>query len=175
MNCSPPSSFIHGILQARILEWVAFPFSRGSSQARDQARVSRTAGGFTLGLVRAQIMPLAWTPIRCPSRWLTLPSAIEHCTEVTQPEHLPPNRTMTPGSHCHGSGNSDKGPDQRGLPEASFKQISPELLVSQALCSAPGSGVEPERQALGWTQDVPVPCSLPLGKPVIIPIDSSEN
>ena len=31
MNCSPPGSSIHGILQARILEWVAIPFSRGSS------------------------------------------------------------------------------------------------------------------------------------------------
>ena len=32
---SPPGSPIPGILQARILEWIAFPFSRGSSQARD--------------------------------------------------------------------------------------------------------------------------------------------
>ena len=31
MNCSQPGSFVHGILQARILEWVAIPFSRGSS------------------------------------------------------------------------------------------------------------------------------------------------
>ena len=36
---------VHGILQARILEWVAFPFSRGS-QPRDQSQVSRIAGGF---------------------------------------------------------------------------------------------------------------------------------
>ena len=35
---------IHGILQARILEWVAFPFSRGSSQPRNQTRISFTAG-----------------------------------------------------------------------------------------------------------------------------------
>ena len=37
---------VHGILQARILEWVAFPFSRGSSQRRDQTQVSHIAGGF---------------------------------------------------------------------------------------------------------------------------------
>ena len=36
----------HEILQARILEWVAIPFSRGSSQPRDQTQVSRIAGGF---------------------------------------------------------------------------------------------------------------------------------
>ena len=37
---------IHGILQARILEWVAFPFSRGSSQPEDQTQVSHIACGF---------------------------------------------------------------------------------------------------------------------------------
>ena len=37
---------IYGILQARILEWVAFPFSRGSSQPRDQTQVSHIVGGF---------------------------------------------------------------------------------------------------------------------------------
>ena len=37
---------VHGILQARILEWVVEPFSRGSSQARNRTRVSCIAGGF---------------------------------------------------------------------------------------------------------------------------------
>ena len=37
---------VHGILQARILEWVAFPFSRGSFQPRDQTQVFHIAGGF---------------------------------------------------------------------------------------------------------------------------------
>ena len=37
---------VRGILQARILEWVAFPSSRGSSQPKDQTQVSCTAGGF---------------------------------------------------------------------------------------------------------------------------------
>ena len=37
---------VHGILQARILEWVAVPFSRGSSQSRDRTQVSCIAGGF---------------------------------------------------------------------------------------------------------------------------------
>ena len=36
----------HGILQARLLEWVAFPFSKGSPQPRDQTRVSCITGGF---------------------------------------------------------------------------------------------------------------------------------
>ena len=44
--CDPMNYTLHGILQARILEWVAFPFSRGSSQPRDQILVSYIAGGF---------------------------------------------------------------------------------------------------------------------------------
>ena len=44
--CDPMDYIVHRILQARILEWVAFPFSRGSSQPRDQTQVSHTAGGF---------------------------------------------------------------------------------------------------------------------------------
>ena len=44
--CNPMNYTVHGILQARILELVTFPFSRGSSQARDRTQVSRIAGGF---------------------------------------------------------------------------------------------------------------------------------
>ena len=44
--CDPMDYTVQGILQVRILEWVAFPFSRGSSQPRDQAQVSHIAGGF---------------------------------------------------------------------------------------------------------------------------------
>ena len=44
--CNPMDYTVHGILQASILEWVAFPFSRASSQPRDWTQVSRIAGGF---------------------------------------------------------------------------------------------------------------------------------
>ena len=46
MDCSPQGSSVNGILQARILEWVAIPFSRGSSQLGDQTQVSCIAGRF---------------------------------------------------------------------------------------------------------------------------------
>ena len=46
--CDPMDFTIHGILQARILEWVAFPFSTSSSQPRDQTQVSHIAGRFFL-------------------------------------------------------------------------------------------------------------------------------
>ena len=44
MDCSSPGSSVCGILQARILEWVAIPFSRGSSQPRNWTQVSCIAG-----------------------------------------------------------------------------------------------------------------------------------
>ena len=44
MDCSPPGSSVHGISQARILEWVAISFSRGFSRPRDWTRVSGIAG-----------------------------------------------------------------------------------------------------------------------------------
>ena len=44
--CDPLDNTVHGILQASILEWVAVPFSRGSSQSRDRTQVSLIAGGF---------------------------------------------------------------------------------------------------------------------------------
>ena len=46
MDCSLSGSSVHGILQARILEWVAIPFCKGSSQSRDQTQVSHIAGRF---------------------------------------------------------------------------------------------------------------------------------
>ena len=46
MSCSPPGSSVRGIFQAGILEWVAIPFSRGSSQPRNWTQVSSIAGRF---------------------------------------------------------------------------------------------------------------------------------
>ena len=54
---SPPGSSVHGILQARILQWVAVPFFRGSSQPRDQTQVSHIAGRlFTIWAKRKPIL-----------------------------------------------------------------------------------------------------------------------
>ena len=63
MDCSPPGFSVHGILQARILEWVAIPFSRGSFQPRDRTQVSCIAGGLLT------VWALSWKPIQfslCP-------------------------------------------------------------------------------------------------------------
>ena len=53
MDCSQPGSSVHGIFQARILEWVAISSSRASSQHRDQTQVSHIAGRlFTIWATR---------------------------------------------------------------------------------------------------------------------------
>ena len=53
MDCSLPGSSLHGIFQARVLEWVAISFSRRSSRPRDQTRVSRIVGRcFTIWATR---------------------------------------------------------------------------------------------------------------------------
>ena len=61
MDCSLPGSSIHGIFQARILEWVAISFSTGSSQPRDWTRVSRIVGRrFTVWATREEGLLFIW-------------------------------------------------------------------------------------------------------------------
>ena len=75
MDCSQPRSSVHGIFPARILEWVAISFSKGSSQPRDQTLVSHIAGEFfTIWATREALndralsswstewLPLTWNP-----------------------------------------------------------------------------------------------------------------
>ena len=58
VDCSPPGSSVHGMLQAKILEWVTTPSSRGSSQSRDRTQVSHTAGRhFTIWATREAPYP----------------------------------------------------------------------------------------------------------------------
>ena len=62
MDCCPPGSSVHGILQARILEWVAIPFSRGSSQPREQNCISCIGRWGCLSLGPPE-KPLIWYPL----------------------------------------------------------------------------------------------------------------
>ena len=73
----PMDHIVRGILKARILKWVAFPFSRGYSQPRDRTQVSRIAGGFF-------------------TRWATR-EAQEYWSGYPSPEDLP-NPGITPRS-----------------------------------------------------------------------------
>ena len=81
MNWGPPV-FAHGILQARILEWVAISFSRGSSQPRDRTQVSCIAGRFSCiaerPSERCQLKSLSFLPLSSSSHEIfsCLPSVL---------------------------------------------------------------------------------------------------
>ena len=68
MDNRPPGSSVHWVLQARILEWVAMPFSRESSQARDQTQLSHIAGRlFTIWATRELhlVFRFPWSHLVC--------------------------------------------------------------------------------------------------------------
>ena len=97
MDCSLPGS-IHGIFQARILEWVAISFSRGSSRPRDRTQVSRLVGRcFTIWATREisikKLRPWHLLPSLHANRWgksgntgrFYTPGLLNHCRWWLQP------------------------------------------------------------------------------------------
>ena len=78
MDCSPPGRSVHGILQGRILEWVAIPCSRGSFRPRDRTRISC---------------------VSCIGRWVLYHQCLGRPNNVTLAKSLPslgPLRTKAP-------------------------------------------------------------------------------
>ena len=69
MDCSPPGSSVHGTSQARILEWVAMPSSRESSQPRDWTQVSCIAGGFFYHLNHQGSPKQRWFVVKRMEYW----------------------------------------------------------------------------------------------------------
>ena len=63
--CDPRNYTVRGILQARILEWVAFPFSKGSSQPRDWTQISDVAGRFFTSWATKEAQKY-WSGLPCP-------------------------------------------------------------------------------------------------------------
>ena len=81
MTHSPPCSLVHGIFQARTLEWVAMPSSRGSSQPRDLCLMSPAlAGGFFVTSATNKVSLGHSTPFHLPTV-----SACIHATSAEQP------------------------------------------------------------------------------------------
>ena len=73
MDCSPPGSSVSGILQARILEWVVIPFSRGSSLPKDQSQVSHTAVRFfTIWATKEGHILLYLNLKKCFDKWISI-------------------------------------------------------------------------------------------------------
>ena len=90
MDCSLQGSSVHEILQARILEWEAFPFSRGSSQPRAQTLVSCIAGGFFTVWARSKDGGAYSSPWQLPS-FFSFTSWMFPALPLTTGRTCPPN------------------------------------------------------------------------------------
>ena len=123
VDCSPPGSSIPGILQARILEWVAISFSRGSSQPRGLTQVSRIAG-------------------RCFNFWATRevsyfsPTLISEIVKPFWPSWLNPVMVLSLGQARTRAGTS---PHQANVDDLSVTPVDHErylsFIVSEILSS----------------------------------------
>ena len=96
--CSSMDYIVHGVLQARILEWVAFPFSRESSQLRDQTQVSHIAGRFiTSWAIREVQQHIQFSSVQFSSVQSSVVSDSLWPHELQQAR--PPCLSPTPGVH----------------------------------------------------------------------------
>ena len=87
MDCNLPGSSVHGILQARVLEWVAISFSRTSSEPRDWIRVSCIAGRFFTLLLLLLLLLSRFSRVRlCATPWTAAHQA-PLSTEFSRQEH----------------------------------------------------------------------------------------
>ena len=87
-DCSFPGSSVHRIFQARILEWVAIPFSRGSSQSRNWIWVSCIAGRF-FTVWATEIIALQYCIGFCCTTWINH-KYIHVCPSCPPSQHPPP-------------------------------------------------------------------------------------
>ena len=123
MDCSPPGSSVHGILQARRLEWVAISFSRASSRPRDRTPNSCTAGRFLAVWVAREACVLCLVAQSCPTL----------CN---------PMDSSPPGSSVYGhSPRKNTGvvwPSPGDLSNLGIKPRSPALQADSLLSEPPG-------------------------------------
>ena len=91
--CDPMDYTLHRLLQARILEWVAMPFSRGSSQPRGQMQVSHFAGGFFTIWANREVLPL-WSSSNFVGRGTQFKCFLNLCFPSSNPNKLKINASL---------------------------------------------------------------------------------
>ena len=169
MDYNPPGSFVHGILQARILEWVAMPSSRGSFWPRDQTCLSH---------------------VSCIGRWTLPPAPLQFsCSVVSnslrphEPQHTrPPCPAPTPGVHSNSRPLSQWGhptisssvvpfssrPQSFPASGALFKRVSSSHQVAKVL------EFQLQHQSFQWTPRTDLLQNGLVGSPCS-PTDSQES
>ena len=155
MDCSPPGSSVHGIFQARIREWVAIPFSRGSPGPRERTQVSRIADRFsTAGATREATpnlaessqnpTPLSWALIPVSSldggAWCTF----QHLLQRSRSSHY-----LLSVSCLHGRASSPSSPSAP-LCLKFFTSSMPEVPISPFLNKTKQT---PPKEAISQTLD----------------------
>ena len=112
MDCSPPGSFVHRILQARILEWTAVPSSRGSPRPRDRTHISYSscaAGGF----FTTELPPL---PLGYPGEAQSSRTCVLLFKRTLYNQQTPKTHTCTEGGPCQDPERGPPSPSQRERP-----------------------------------------------------------
>ena len=139
MDCSLPGSSVCGIIQARILEWVAIPFSRGSSLPRDRTWVSHIAGKYFFPCGREAIcISVQFSSVA--QSCLTLCDPMNRSTPGLPVHHQLPEFTLT---HVHWVGDAIRPSHPLSSPsppafslsqhQGLFKWVSSSHLVAQVL------------------------------------------
>ena len=150
MDCSPPGSSIHGLLQARILEWVVMPPSRGSSQPRDWTHISYVYLHWQAGsLPRAPpglVVKWKWKSLSCVRLFAT-PWTIQS-TEFSRSEYW--------------SGYSFPFPSPEDLPNPGFEPRSPTLQADSLPPEPHSLNIFPSCKLLCHSAAGPLPFPFPL-------------
>ena len=139
MDCSPPGSSVHGILQARILEWVAVSFSRGTSRLRDRTQVSCIASRCFNLWATTLILRIKCTP------YIILPNA-ENDVHCFAPLPIFPSQSHEKQADSHMTllfnhsvmSNSFETPKDCNLPASSVHGISQARILDGVPFPSPG-------------------------------------
>ena len=143
VDCSPPGSSIHGILQERILEWVATSFSRGSSWPMERTRVSCIAGRlfpnwatredsrhFKISLIRTFLVVqrlVISLPMQGTQVWFLVWEE-STCKEATKPTHLEP---MLWSKRSHLNEKTSHHNEEQPLEKACVQQWTPSTAANK--------------------------------------------
>ena len=137
--CDPSDYKVHGTVQARILEWVAFPFSRGSSQPRNRTRISCIAGRFFTNWATREALICVLRHIRSVQRtslvvqWLRILSWFGKIPHAAGP--LCPCVTTTEPSHPEPVGCSERSPHGE-KPADHNREHPPPAATRESPCAA---------------------------------------